>query len=66
MPYSTPPRARQLEHGRFNRFLATLPQHDFSLVVSRICGRLPSKARINGTVERKTGTRQSYKENRGG
>jgi hypothetical protein len=26
MPYGTPPRAQQLvEHGRFNRFLATLP-----------------------------------------
>ena len=32
MPYGTPPRARQLEHGRFNRFLATLPPHDFSLL----------------------------------
>jgi hypothetical protein len=36
MPYSTPPRARQLEHGRFNRFLATLPQHDFSLLVPHL------------------------------
>ena len=32
MPYGTPPLARQLEHGRFNRFLATLPPHDFSLL----------------------------------
>jgi len=32
MPYGTPPVARQLEHGRFNRFLATLPQHDCALV----------------------------------
>src|SRR5262245_60822878 len=31
MPYGTPPLTRQLERGRFNRFLATLPPHDFSL-----------------------------------
>src|SRR5215467_633259 len=31
MPYGTPPLARQPEHGRFNRFLASLPPHDFSL-----------------------------------
>jgi len=30
MPYGTPPLARQPEHGRFNRFLASLPPHDFS------------------------------------
>ena len=29
MPYGTPPLARQPEHGRFNRFLASLPPHDF-------------------------------------
>lgn len=32
MPYSTAQLARQLEHRRFNRFLATLPPHDFSLL----------------------------------
>src|SRR5215831_3860937 len=32
MPYGTRPPAQQLEHGRFNRFLATLPPHDFSLL----------------------------------
>jgi CRP-like cAMP-binding protein len=32
MPHGTPSLARQLEHGRFNRFLATLPPHDFSLL----------------------------------
>src|SRR5262249_352693 len=32
MPHGTPPLARQLEHGRLNRFLATLPPHDFSLL----------------------------------
>jgi CRP-like cAMP-binding protein len=36
MPYSTPPRARQLDHGRFNRFLATFPPHDFSLLVPHL------------------------------
>ena len=30
MPYGTPPLARQPEHRRFNRFLASLPPHDFS------------------------------------
>jgi CRP-like cAMP-binding protein len=30
MPYGTPP--RQLERGRSNRFLATLPPHDFALL----------------------------------
>src|SRR5262245_48713266 len=30
MPCGTPPLARQPEHGRFNRFLASLPPHDFS------------------------------------
>jgi len=34
MPYGTPPLARQLEHGRLNRFLATLPPHDFSLLAA--------------------------------
>src|SRR5262249_37509679 len=32
MPYGTLPVARQLEHGKFNRFLAALPPHDFSLL----------------------------------
>jgi len=32
MQYGTPPLARELEHGRLNRFLATLPPHDFSLL----------------------------------
>jgi hypothetical protein len=37
MPYGTPPRAQQLvEHGRFNRFLATLPLHDFSLLAPHL------------------------------
>jgi CRP-like cAMP-binding protein len=30
MPCGTPPIARQLKRGRFNRFLAILPPHDFS------------------------------------
>jgi CRP-like cAMP-binding protein len=37
MPYGTPPLTRQPEHGRFNRFLATLPPHDFSLLAPRLC-----------------------------
>jgi CRP-like cAMP-binding protein len=36
MPYDIPPLARQLEHGRFNRFLATLPPHDFSLLAPHL------------------------------
>jgi len=36
MPYGTPPLARQLEHGRFNRFLASLPPHDFSLLAPHL------------------------------
>jgi CRP-like cAMP-binding protein len=36
MPYGTPPLARQLEHGCFNRFLATLPPHDFSLLAPHL------------------------------
>jgi CRP-like cAMP-binding protein len=36
MPYGTPPLARQLEHGRSNRFLATLPPHDFSLLAPHL------------------------------
>src|SRR5215470_6713060 len=35
MPYGTPPLARQLAHG-FNRFLATLPPHDFSLLAPHL------------------------------
>src|SRR5215510_12881775 len=36
MPYGTPPVARQLEHGRFNRFLSTLPPHEFSLLAPHL------------------------------
>src|SRR5262245_55621939 len=36
MPYGTPPLARELEHGRFNRFLASLPPHDFSLLAPHL------------------------------
>ena len=36
MPYGTPPLARELEHGRLNRFLATLPPHDFSLLAPHL------------------------------
>src|SRR5262249_25043772 len=36
MPYGTPPLARQLKHGRFNRFLASLPPHDFSLLAPHL------------------------------
>jgi hypothetical protein len=36
MPYGMPPLARQIEHGRFNRFLATLPPHDFSLLAPHL------------------------------
>src|SRR5437764_13231450 len=36
MPHGTPPVARQLEHGRFNRFLATLPPHDFALLAPHL------------------------------
>src|SRR5262249_40233773 len=36
MPHGTPPFAGQLEHGRFNRFLATLPPHDFSLLAPHL------------------------------
>jgi CRP-like cAMP-binding protein len=32
----TAPRARQLEDGRFNRFLATLPPHDFALLAPHL------------------------------
>jgi CRP-like cAMP-binding protein len=36
MPYGTPPLAHQVEHGRFNRFLATLQPHDFSLLAPHL------------------------------
>jgi CRP-like cAMP-binding protein len=36
MPYGTSPAARQLEHGKFNRFLSALPPHDFSLLAPRL------------------------------
>src|SRR5437764_13580243 len=36
MPYGKPTVARQLEHGRFNHFLATLPPHDFSLLAPQL------------------------------
>src|SRR6516162_2789401 len=35
MPYGTP-LARQLEHGQYNRFLATLSPHDFSLLAPHL------------------------------
>jgi len=36
MPYGTPPLARQLEPGRFNRFLGTLPPHAFALLAPHL------------------------------
>src|SRR5215468_4204212 len=36
MPYGTPPVARRLEQGKFNRFLAALPPHDFSLLAPHL------------------------------
>jgi hypothetical protein len=36
MPYGTFPIARQLEHGKSNRFLAALPPHDFSLLAPHL------------------------------
>ena len=36
MPYRMPPLAWQLEHGRFNRFLASLPPHYFSLLAPHL------------------------------
>jgi hypothetical protein len=37
MPHAKPPLAGQFdEHGRFNRFLATLPSHDFSLLAPHL------------------------------
>src|SRR5262245_9630835 len=36
MPYGTPPIGRRLERRRLNRFLATLPPHDFSLLAPRL------------------------------
>jgi CRP-like cAMP-binding protein len=35
-PRQTAPRGRQLEDGRFNRFLATLPPHDFALLAPHL------------------------------
>jgi CRP-like cAMP-binding protein len=35
-PRQTVPRARQLEDGRFNRFLAMLPPHDFALLAPQL------------------------------
>jgi CRP-like cAMP-binding protein len=35
-PRQTAPRGRQLEDGRFNRFLTTLPPHDFALLVPQL------------------------------
>jgi CRP-like cAMP-binding protein len=35
-PRQTAPRAWQLEDGRFNRFLATLPPHDFALLAPHL------------------------------
>ena len=36
MPYGASPIARQLERRRLNRFLATLPPHDFSLLAPHL------------------------------
>jgi CRP-like cAMP-binding protein len=36
MPDGTPPIARQLQRGRFNRFLAILPPHDFSRLAEHL------------------------------
>ena len=36
MPYGTPPLLPGSSRGRFNRFLATLPPHDFSLLASHL------------------------------
>jgi hypothetical protein len=36
MPYGTPSVAQQLEHGKFNRFLAALPSHDFALLAPHL------------------------------
>src|SRR5215831_2132847 len=36
MPYGALPAARRLEHGKFNRFLAALPAHDFSLLAPHL------------------------------
>jgi hypothetical protein len=36
MPYGAPAVARQLEDGKFNRFLATLPPRDFALLAPRL------------------------------
>jgi hypothetical protein len=36
MPYDTFSIARQLEHGKSNRFLAALPPHDFSLLAPHL------------------------------
>jgi CRP-like cAMP-binding protein len=36
MPYGTTPVARQLEHGKSNRFLAALPPRDFSLLAPHL------------------------------
>jgi hypothetical protein len=37
-PPKSAPRARQFHDGQFNRFLATLPPHDFALLVP-LCAR---------------------------
>ena len=36
MPHGTTPVARQLAHGKSNRFLAALPPHDFSLLAPHL------------------------------
>jgi CRP-like cAMP-binding protein len=36
MPYGTPPVTRRVEGGKFNRFLATLPPHDFALLAPQL------------------------------
>jgi CRP-like cAMP-binding protein len=36
MPYGTPPVTRRVEDGKFNRFLTTLPPHDFALLAPQL------------------------------
>jgi hypothetical protein len=46
MPDGTPPIAWQLQRGRFNRFLAILPPHDFS----RLAGHLRTVTLERGVI----------------
>src|SRR5262249_54783587 len=36
MPHGAPSVGRRFEHGKFNRFLATLPPHDFALLAPHL------------------------------